>query len=128
MSEVAVNLESEFPFMAGLPKREKTRLQKVMEHFREIKAISEKKGMLVPARLAARILDVSAARVNDLMKSGTLERVEVNEHPFVTEESLIEYAASERKAGRPSKLAQAAEKGYGPVVKEALKIGIGMTK
>lgn len=121
MSEVA-NVEYEFPFVAAMPKREKTRVQKVLEHFQTIKEISAKKGLLIPARLAAKMLDVTPQRINELMNNGTLERIEVDGHPFVTEDTVIEFASSERKSGRPSKFVQDLEK------KGVVKASISMVK
>jgi hypothetical protein len=95
---------AEFPFASELPKREKTRLEALWEHFAELRAITAEKGMLVPSGLAAKILGVSRQRVFDLIQSGRLEVVEVNGHNFVPESSVIAYARSERKAGRPVKL------------------------
>ena len=93
-----------FPFVEALPKREKSRLQKVWERFEEIKAITEQKGQLVPAKLAAALLDVSKQRVDQLCDAGLLERVYVEDHPYVTEASIVERCKVERKAGRPFNL------------------------
>ncbi len=105
----------EFPFveqlpkLSDLPKREKSRMQRIWDDFRALSKIAEEKGMLCPVALAAKILDVSRQRAYDLIGEGRLEVVEVNGHQFVTEKSVIDYALSERKAGRPSKTVQLAE-------------------
>lgn len=91
----------EFPFVEGLPKREKSRLQKLWDHFQEVKEISAEKGILVPVRLASSLGGVSVQRIDQLCVVGKLERVYVDEHPFVTEQSLLAWARSERKSGRP---------------------------
>ena len=103
---MADGLAAEFPFVEELPKREKSRLQKLWDHFTEVKAITAQKGLLVPVRFAANLVGVSQQRVDQLCDNGSLERVYVDGHPFVTENSLIEWAKSERKAGRPPKLPQ----------------------
>jgi hypothetical protein len=109
MNEAGVN---EFPFVQGLAKREKGKLENLWEVLKRAKEIAEEKGMLLPARFAAKLLGVSQQRVGQLMDSGKLERVELNGHPFVTESSVTDYAMSERKAGRPVKIIdEAAEKG-----------------
>jgi hypothetical protein len=99
MFEAAV---SEFPFVAEMPKREKSKLVKVWEHFRELSALADKEGMLIPMSYAAVVLDVCRQRVYQLAETGQLKVIEVNGHSFVTEKSVIEFAESERKAGRPA--------------------------
>ena len=109
MIEASVN---EFPFVQGLAKREKTKLENLWEVLKQAKEIADEKGMLLPSRFAAGLLGVSQQRVSQLMESGKLERVDLRGHPFVTESSVVDYAMSERKAGRPCKIIdEAAEKG-----------------
>jgi hypothetical protein len=91
----------DFPFVEGMPKREKSRVAQLWDRLQELKAITDEKGAILPAGFASKLVGVSKQRVNDLMKAGRLERVEVDGHPFVTERSIVEYAKSERKAGRP---------------------------
>lgn len=93
----------EFPFVQSLPKREKSKLAKVWDLFNEARRISQEKGLLVPATLAATLCDVSRNRIYELMQDGRLDRIELNGHVFVTEQSLVAWAATERKAGRPVK-------------------------
>jgi len=93
----------EFPFVAEMPKREKSKVMKVWEHFRELSRISEVEGMLIPMAYAALVLDVCRQRVYQLADDGRLKVIEVNGHQFVTERSVVDYAATERKAGRPLK-------------------------
>ncbi len=94
----------EFPYVEQLPKREKSRLKKLWEHVAEIRAITEEKGLLLPVKLTASLLDISQQRIDQLCQAGSLERVNINGHPFVTETSIIEWGSSERKAGRPPNL------------------------
>ena len=94
----------EMPFVAALPKREKSRVVKLLEHVAEMSKLVESKGMLIPVRLASSIVGVTHQRISALMEAGVLERVDYNGHPFVTEKSLIAWARTERKAGRPVKI------------------------
>jgi len=101
MFEASVN---EFPFVAALPKREKSKMAKLWDSFREVKAITDEKGMLLPQKFAADLIGVSRQRVQELVEDGRLERVDLRGHPFITEKSMIAFAQSERKNGRPVKL------------------------
>ena len=98
MFEAAIN---EFPFVAELPKREKSKLADLWDRFQEVKAITDKKGMIVPPIVAAELLGVSRQRIWQLMEGGRLARLEWRGQVFVTERDLMEFAESERKTGRP---------------------------
>ena len=102
MFEATIN---EFPFVAEVPKREKSRLTKVWDAFQELKAITDEKGMLVPARFTANLLNVSHQRILQLVDAQHLERVTIDGNVFITERSIIALASSERKNGRPLKMA-----------------------
>jgi len=102
MFEVEVDC-MEFAFVSALPKREKSKLAKVWDTFNELRAAMASKGDLVPATMAAKCLDISRQRVWELMQAGKLDRVEVDGHVFVTADSVVALAKSERKAGRPFK-------------------------
>jgi DNA-directed RNA polymerase subunit F len=91
----------EMPFVADLPKREKSKLRKLWDGLSELSKVAEEKGMLIQQSVAAKLLDVSPQRVNDLVKLGRLEIYVFNGVPLVTENSVVDYAKSERKAGRP---------------------------
>jgi hypothetical protein len=91
----------EFPFVERLPKREKGKLGKLWDHFKEASAITEREGMMVPVSAAAKLLGVSRQRAYDLVDQGTLRTVEFAGQRYVTENSIIEYCQTERKAGRP---------------------------
>jgi hypothetical protein len=93
----------DMPFVNDLPKREKSRWVRVMESFQEAKKITDEKGMLVPVALAAKIGGVSKQRIDQLCDAGALERVYLDGHPFIPENSLLAWAQSERKSGRPFK-------------------------
>lgn len=105
MTELTV----EFPFVEDLPKREKGRTQKAIDVLATIKALTNEKGVLIPPTLAKHILGVSLQRIGQLMDLGTLERVYIEGRPFITEESFVTYAKSERKAGRPPKVRTVAQ-------------------
>lgn len=109
---------SEFPFVEELPKREKSRVMKLWDHFKEAKAIMAEKGMLVPVKLAGDIAGVSHQRILQLCQARTLERIELHGHPFITENSFVEWAKSERKAGRPFK-----PQSFGEQAKSAVAFG-----
>jgi hypothetical protein len=94
----------EFPFVESLPKREKSKLRKVWDELEALRQVSAEKGQLLPVQFVVQLVGVSAQRVHQLMAAGTLERVEVNGRPFVTESSVLAWCKTERKAGRPPKV------------------------
>jgi len=94
----------EFPFVEAMPKRDKSRWQKVWDHFNELRSVVAQKGMLVPQHLAAAVLGVSRQRVHVLVNEGRLEAVEVDGYRYVTEQSVVAFADTERKVGRPLKV------------------------
>lgn len=98
----------DFPFVATLPKTEKTRVVKLWDHFRELKHIVAEKGMIIPQHLAAELLGVSKQRVNELVDAGRFEVVMVGGVRYVTEDSVVRFAKEERKAGRPFKVPRTA--------------------
>jgi hypothetical protein len=86
-----------------IPKREKSRLRTIWDCFQEQRRIQAEKGILVAYPIAASLLAVSVTRVDELARAGTIERYDFQGHRFVTELSLLAYAKTERKAGRPPK-------------------------
>lgn len=96
----------EFPFVENLPKLEKTRIQRVWEHFQQVRQISQTEGIPIPQHFVAKLLGLSQARVTQLVQSGQLKAVRVGEQRMVTENSLVDWARSEHKAGRPTRLHQ----------------------
>lgn len=117
MFEAAI---TEFPFVAEMPKREKSKLQKVWDRFKEIQALQDVHGMLIPHVMAAKLLDVSHQRVSQLVEAGKLVCVKIEGSSLITEKSLVELAKSERKAGRPFNTPGT----YGEAVKFAVGVGV----
>ena len=109
---------TDFPFVAELPKREKSKLVKFWESFRVFSALRKEHGDLVPQKVAAILLDISTTRVDELVETGKLVRKDFCGHVYITENSLVEVARSERKAGRPLKTIEACSSSPG----EAWKI------
>ena len=87
--------------MEILPKREKSRIRKLWDELENMRQITAQKGPLLPYKFAAELCGVSGQRVRDLVEESTLESVAIGGHPFVTEASLVAWASSPRKAGRP---------------------------
>jgi hypothetical protein len=98
MFEAAV---SEFPFVEALPKREKSKLVRVWDTLKEMAAVVEREGNLVPVNLTCKLLDVSRTRIDQFCAAGRLRRLTIAGHVFITENSIIECAQDERKGGRP---------------------------
>jgi len=98
MHEAAI---TEFDFVDKLPKREKSKVAKIWDQFKALSAAQEEHGILLPQVFVASMLGLSRQRVNFLCQEGRLVVVRIGDQPFVTENSTIEYAKSERKAGRP---------------------------
>lgn len=96
--EITIN---EFPFVSQLPKREKSRYEIFWERLQRTKAELDKHGPCWPVAIAASVLGVSKQRIHQLMDAGQLVRVDVEGHPYIPEESIFEFARTERKAGRP---------------------------
>ena len=94
----------DFEFVKGLPVKEKSRWRKVVDHFTDVKAVVREHGMIIPVKLAADIAGVSKQRIHELLEGGQLKRVDFHGHPFVAENTFVEWAKSERKAGRPVNL------------------------
>jgi hypothetical protein len=95
---------AEFPFVAELPKREKSKVATLWDAFQEASRIVEERGMCVPPIVAAKLLGVSKQRVGQIMDDGRLETVDVCGHRMILEDSLVEFCKSERKNGRPLNL------------------------
>lgn len=91
----------DMPFLATLPKRERSRVANLWEHFAELRALMQDKGTLVPPTIAAELLHVARQRIDQLVESGRLERVEFRGRPFITEVSLVRWAEAEHRNGRP---------------------------
>jgi hypothetical protein len=94
---------TDFPFVAEMPRAEKTRWQKIRDAFCEAYALQKEHGWMVPRKAAADFLDVSVQRVDELERDGRLRRVVLHGHPYITANSIEAYAKIERKLGRPFK-------------------------
>lgn len=94
-------LAPEFKFVANLPKREKGRVARALDLVKELGDITEREGPLVPLSLAARVLGISRARLQQLVAGERIPFVLVQSHYFITKAALIAFAETERKAGRP---------------------------
>lgn len=93
----------EFPFVKDLPKREKSKLQLFWDRLAEIRAITREHGQLLPIPFAAALANVSRQRIDGLVDQGLVIKIELQGRPFITENSFVAWAKSERKAGRPLK-------------------------
>jgi hypothetical protein len=98
-----IDVVEEFPFVASLPKREKSRFANLLESIKEHRQLTQKHGSLLPVAVAAAFLGVSKQAVHSFLDSGRLEKIEFHGHVFVSEIGLIEFAKIERKSGRPFK-------------------------
>lgn len=94
----------EFPFVAGMPKREKSRLAKCWDMLKRMNALQATEGSMIPLIMAAKCLGVSRTRIDQLIQEGRLNRFEIDGHVFVSENSMVEFAKLERKWGRPVKV------------------------
>jgi hypothetical protein len=102
---VADVLTSEFPgFAEAYPKREKSKLARLWDMVSQMTDATSADGMLIPLSMAAKLLDLSRSRVDDIVRDGRLRRVTIDSHAFITENSIREFASVERKAGRPVKV------------------------
>lgn len=104
-----VNAVAEFPFVADLPAKDVGKVKSALDLVNELKAATLEHGVLIPVSLAATLLDVKKQTVHHFMSNGRLKRIDCHGHVFVTENSLLDLAKSERKAGRPFKLPQNAK-------------------
>jgi hypothetical protein len=100
MSEAVLD----FPFVEELPKREKSRLAKLWDHLAEVRAIQREHGMPIPVKFAADLAGVSHQRIMQIVEDGRLVVIEMQGHRYITENSFVEWAKSERKHGRPLKV------------------------
>lgn len=123
MSEV---LQFDMPFVKDLPKREQSRVQRMWDQLCEFKRLTEENGVLIPAPVAAKIAGVHRSRIFQLIDAGALKSVSFHGHVYLIEDSFIAWAKSERKAGRPFKLVDDAEKKGD--IRAALEIGVSYAK
>lgn len=97
MNDVAV---SEFPFVAELPKRDRTHVKSVWDHVKDFSELVEGKGVPLSPSTAAELLGVSRQRIWQLINAGQLEVVKLCDTSFVTEHSVLDLAKIERTCGR----------------------------
>lgn len=97
----------EFPFVAELSKRQRSRWSRARESFQLLKLAQDQHGLLVPQNLAARLGCVTRQRIDQLSECGKLERIYINDHAFITEGSLVAWLKEETLRGRPRKSALA---------------------
>ena len=95
---------SEFPFVASLPKREKSRRMQMMEVLGILEERTKERGPVIPQTLAAELLGVSRQRVGQLMEEGRIESFLLNGTRFVFLKSFFEFCREERSPGRPRKV------------------------
>jgi hypothetical protein len=108
MSETT--MAAEFPFVAEMPKREKSKYAKFKERYSAYKAFIDENGAVVTTGIASKLSGVGTQRIRDLIEDGRLKSCKFDGLLYVTEDTLVDFMASERKAGRPSKFMQDAEK------------------
>lgn len=96
---------ADFPFVAELPKREKSRLARLWDHLREVRAVQAEKGEVIPQSFVGDLLGLSTQRVGQFLDEGRLEGVSINGRRYVTVRSIEQFAQVERKTGRPFKVA-----------------------
>ena len=94
---------SDFPFVADLPKREKSARAKLLDAMDEVARVTAERGPLIPQSLAAEFLGLSSQRVSTLITTGRVEAVDVHGRRFVVMNSFREFAKIERRNGRPRK-------------------------
>lgn len=92
---------AEFPFVSEVTRQRAK--PGSWDALKALKAAYETGGAWVPAGLAKNLLGVSQQRVQQLCESGTLEAKRIEGHLFITETSLVAFAKSERRNGRPPK-------------------------
>ncbi len=92
---------AEFPFVQGLPKTKRSRIAQVWATVRRMQEANVQEGGLLPVAVAAKALNVTRSRVDQLVGDGRLRRFEVDGHVFISGRSVAEFAWNERKIGRP---------------------------
>lgn len=94
----------DFPFVADLPKREKSVIRTLWDEIGYCCEAQKRFGPVLPETVAAGALGISRQRMNQLVKAGRFETVTMGKRTYVTEDSLRAFAATERKSGRPAKV------------------------
>lgn len=104
---MSINAVTEFPFCEALPKREKSRVVRIWESLEEARQVVKLHGFLLPVKFAAGLADVSRQRIDELVSDGVIVRIDLDGHAFITEDSFVAWAKTERKQGRPLKVTRA---------------------
>lgn len=91
-----------FPFLAEVPKRERSAILDGWAELEEFQEMVRQDGAAIPVTFAARLLDISRQRIYELIDSGRLQKMELAGHVFVNAESLRLWGEAEHKAGRPA--------------------------
>lgn len=93
---------TEFPFVQSMPKAKRSLIAEAWEKVRRLQAANLEEGGLLPVMVAARALNVTRSRIDQLVEAGKLRRFEIEGHVFISGRSVAEYAWDERKrTGRP---------------------------
>ena len=115
---------AEFPFVEGLPKRQKSKVGKLLDVIGEIERVQRERGPVLSQHVIADVLGVSRSRVSQLVDAGRLESVRIGQTRFVFLASFREFAKQDRPTGRPKKSAIAevwrAGAGFGLGVTDAI--------
>ena len=89
---------TDFPFVAEMPKGEKSRRQKLVEEYYAFRKLSVE-GPPFTFSCAASFLGVSRQRIYQLCESGRLERIEFLGKSFITCDGILAMQAELRKTG-----------------------------
>lgn len=92
---------SEFPFVQQLKPRQRSKVESAWDTLRRLQAANLEAGGLLPVMVAAKALNLSRTRIDELMADGRLERIEVEGHVFIGGRSVAEFAWKDRRNGRP---------------------------
>ena len=98
---VVVTELTDFPFVADLPKREKSKVSKALDAMDELESIVAERGPLIPQAMGAKVVGVSSARICQLVDAGAIDTYTVNGDRFLFVRSFREFCKRERKNGRP---------------------------
>jgi hypothetical protein len=89
---------TDFPFVASLPKREKTRRQKLIDEYHAFCELNRGSPPLTLS-CAAEFLGVSPQRVWQLCESGRLKKITFLGRSFIKFDGIYELTTEDRKTG-----------------------------
>lgn len=98
-----VNVTTDFPFMADLPKSEQAQVKSKFDQLQELALLVSERGLPVPPPFAGKCLGVSVQRVHQLLDAGQLESFDWYGDRYVTKRSLVARMQAEKPKGRPRK-------------------------